>query len=332
MPPSSQRALIHTSDVGRQPLNIRTLVHKRWEENVLLTDIRARNDEHFICTGRMPTAHPFFNDRDRTPRRDILFYTELGRQASLAVSHAFLGVNIDDVFIFEKSEAGVTDAIWRSPADAAPDSVSIEIKIRDAVRRKNNVVSRVIADHFMSVGDEPIFGGTGTWTVQSAALFQRLRKCATAVGAPASPLLPAGHSETRNVADGGAESVVISVPRVVPGTSVVTASLIVDSTHAYFFDHPCDHVPGMLLLEGCAQLALAAFAGTATAPPWRPAITSYSIDFTQFVECGLLTTLTATLNAQTSSVSAGSPLTVDIVISQRDRVAGTARLSVAFPC
>ncbi|TME33294.1 MAG: hypothetical protein E6I75_15685 [Chloroflexi bacterium] len=33
------------------------------------------------------------------------------------------------------------------------------------------------------------------------------------------------------------------------------ADLIVDEAHSYFFDHPLDHVPGILLIEGALQLA-----------------------------------------------------------------------------
>jgi len=33
------------------------------------------------------------------------------------------------------------------------------------------------------------------------------------------------------------------------------ASLYVDQTHSFFYDHPLDHVPGLLLIEGALQLA-----------------------------------------------------------------------------
>lgn len=33
-----------------------------------------------------------------------------------------------------------------------------------------------------------------------------------------------------------------------------SADLVVDETHSYFFDHPLDHVPGLLLIEGLVQL------------------------------------------------------------------------------
>lgn len=33
------------------------------------------------------------------------------------------------------------------------------------------------------------------------------------------------------------------------------ATLLVDQEHSFFFDHPLDHVPGLLLLEGATQIA-----------------------------------------------------------------------------
>src|SRR5206468_12879634 len=74
------------------------------------------------------TAHCFFNDIGRTPHTDILFYTEIGRQASLAVSHAFLDVSTDDVFIFEGSEAAVAPAAWtRSRPSVGEDRKSTRL-------------------------------------------------------------------------------------------------------------------------------------------------------------------------------------------------------------
>ncbi|HCE6901266.1 beta-ketoacyl synthase N-terminal-like domain-containing protein [Pseudomonas aeruginosa] len=45
------------------------------------------------------------------------------------------------------------------------------------------------------------------------------------------------------------------------------ATLLVDETHPYFFDHPLDHVPGILLLEGILQLLEHALPGICT-PEW----------------------------------------------------------------
>jgi len=39
------------------------------------------------------------------------------------------------------------------------------------------------------------------------------------------------------------------------GDGKLSAALLIDEVHPYFFDHPLDHVPGILMLEGLLQLA-----------------------------------------------------------------------------
>jgi hypothetical protein len=323
MPQLSRATLIDTVDLAVEQTVPRSLVHKRRLENVLLTDIRSCGDDRFICAGHLPIAHRFFNEPGRSPRRDILFYTELGRQASLAVSHEFLGVSADDVFIFEQSEAAVANSAWTPSSSAAPEAALVEIRIQEITRRRNNAVNRVVAEHIMTIGGEEVFRGTGAWTVQPAALFQRLRRMSAPRTAPAVPSNVAPFPAPVHV-DGSrasAEHVVITTPEFAANAGGFVATLIVNEAHPYFFDHPCDHVPGMLLLEACAQLALAAARAT-QAGPAPLGIASYAVNFAQFVECGIPTTLSACVNGDR---------TVHISISQQDTVSGTTTLTLAFP-
>jgi hypothetical protein len=311
----------------------RSLVHKRSIENVLLTEIRACGNNRFLCAGRIPTAHRFFNDAGRTPQTDILYYTELGRQASLAISHQFLDVSPEDIFIFEGSEAAVTDAAWRESVLPSLDLVVVEVDIRDTTRRRNNAISRVVAEHRMSIGGERVFHGTGAWTMQPASLYRRLRRTSTERSLAAASAHP--HRGVRPGADGARrtrpDNVVISPPKPIGGRRAFVSSLIVDHRHPYFFDHPCDHVPGMLLLEGCAQLALTAFAEATSIAPGVSGIGAYDVNFVQFVECGVPTTLTARVNADPSCAADVVPSTVQITIAQRGAVAGTATVRIASP-
>jgi 2-oxo-3-(phosphooxy)propyl 3-oxoalkanoate synthase len=169
-----------------------------------------------------------------------------------------------------------------------------------------------VARHRMLIDGELVFHGTGAWTVQPAALFRRLRR-----GAAPSPSVAPGHGARRS-----ASNVVIGMPGRGADRTTFVAPLVVDHAHPYFFDHPCDHVPGMLLLEGCAQLALAAFGRTNSVSARRSAIAAYEVNFAQFVECGLPTTLSAAVNADDD---------VEITITQPDVVCGTTTLRVAFP-
>ncbi|PYS39834.1 MAG: hypothetical protein DMG14_12665, partial [Acidobacteria bacterium] len=90
-------------------------------------------------------------------------------------------------------------------------------------------------------------------------------------------------------------------------------------------------VPGMLLLEGCAQLAMAAFAKTTSVPARKLGIWAYDVNFVQFVERDLPITLTAHLDTAEKNSCSVLPTTVHISISQQNVVSGTATMSVAFP-
>lgn len=46
---------------------------------------------------------------------------------------------------------------------------------------------------------------------------------------------------------------ILSAPQI--GADAAQARLIVDQTHPFFYDHPLDHVPGLLLIEAAMQLA-----------------------------------------------------------------------------
>lgn len=318
MPPLLPDALIDTPLRVEQTVP-RAWVHKRSLDNVLVTEIRACGEDRFICAGRLPTAHRFFNDTGRQPYNDILFYTELGRQASLAVCHAFLNVALDDVFIFEGSHAALTDVVFRTPSPST-DTVAIEIHVEELTRRKNNAVSRVVTEHTMWIGSQPVFNGTGAFTIQPTAVFQRLRK-------KAAPVQPQVRVRAPRLLEDDGSNVTISTPRRNQESNEFTASLIVDQDHPYFFDHPCDHVPGMLLLEACAQLALTAYHESTDIRPLG--ITAYATHFTQFVECDTPVTLTASVSPDSAVV--GLPPTVALVISQQGVVCGTTSILLDRP-
>jgi len=309
----------------------RSLVHKRSLENVFLTEVRPRGENHFVCAGRIPTVHRFFNDTGRTPQKDILFYTELGQQASLAISHTFLGVSKEDIVVFEQSQAWMRDVAWRSGQHSTADSVITEITIHETETRKSKAVSRVVGEQIMSIGGQQVFHGMGAWTIQPAALFRRLRKMSqqNLQASTESPLQDVGFELSR-LMHIVRDSVVIFVPiSNVDRTQFVT-SLIVDDTHRYFFDHPCDHVPGMLLLEGCMQLAQAAVSKRTSVPRHQIAVSAYDVDFRQFVECDAPVKMAAQFPEPPNKSDNRQPTNVEIAFSQKNVLCGTATVTVAF--
>ena len=326
MPTLIEEASIGTSRFSLEQTVPRSLVHKRSIENVLLTDIQRRESDQFVGVGRVPTAHRFFNQAGRKPRKDILFYTELGRQASLAVSHMFMGVGREDVFIFEGSQASMAETVATSDRPWASDSVVTEIRVQETETRKNNAVSRVVAEQIMSVNGEPVFHGIGAWTIQPAALFQRLRRLSKTHTSPADSTSPATGDLSGEWSNADRENAVIFIPKSNPERSEFSTRLIVDESDPYFFDHPCDHVPGMLILEGCSQLAKAAVGVIHDVDPRKLAVVAYEMNFQQFVECDRPIGLTARVERNSNQPA---PIRVQISITQQNVVSGTSTMTVA---
>jgi 3-oxoacyl-(acyl-carrier-protein) synthase len=91
-----------------------------------------------------------------------------------------------------------------------------------------------------------------------------------------------GRDDESAVARRRAENVVIAgVERTEAG---VSCDLVVDQGHPYFFDHPLDHVPGILLLEGIVQLAEHAVGMGATGQEEERDIRRLDLRFRRFCE------------------------------------------------
>ncbi|SFR40185.1 AfsA-related hotdog domain-containing protein [Litoreibacter janthinus] len=97
------------------------------------------------------------------------------------------------------------------------------------------------------------------------------------------------------------------------------ARLIVDKTHPFFFDHPLDHVPGLLLLEGAVQAAQA----RVTAPSFVSAILA---DFKQYTFIDKDILLHTTVAKDSGSVICTTEFEQDSVVRASIRVTLTPTL------
>jgi hypothetical protein len=310
----------------------RHLAHKRSPGNVFLTDLTVYGEDRFLCGARVPRAHRFFNEAGRSPDSDIVFYTELGRQASIAISHCFYDVPYDYVFIFEQSQASLLEAFWTTPDPSSSQCMAIEIKVTEKQRRKDGSVTRIVAEHAIYNEREQVFRGTGAWNVKPPALLDRLRKRSVPVSLfrdglyqQETPVRPT--SVGRELPN----NVVISSPKRAPDGPDFVSLLLVDPTHPFFFDHPCDHVPGMLLLEACAQLSTLTAARVADRSPSELILYAYEIQSSRLVECHLPVKITARPSRMEQDRQGVLWGNVHICVSQQDLLSGKATLCIAFP-
>lgn len=114
--------------------------------------------------------------------------------------------------------------------------------------------------------------------------------------AAVGPIDPArvGRRDIRNVVIGAARLASRSDGgRLIP--------LVVDQRHPSFFDHPYDHVPGPLLLEGCRQAAIVTATEVGALMSPECAVTACAITFSGFAELGPVIGFSAVASANPES-------------------------------
>ncbi|GAA2116430.1 ScbA/BarX family gamma-butyrolactone biosynthesis protein [Kitasatospora saccharophila] len=232
-----------TTDLSR---TIATLVHKRNPSEVLPTRWHEGAPGTHHVTAVLPDDHCIY----RAPHAglDPVLVVEAFRQAVLLLGHAELGAPAADRQTWMDFEAAFDpEGLAIGPG---PTEIDLRMTASDTVRRAGRLASaRVQAD--ITADGRPLATAATSFTSQSPAVYARLRgeyadlERSVARAVPLAPPLSASGAGRQDFRD-----VVLSATN-----SPTCHQLRVDVTHPGLFDHPVDHVPGMLLLEAVRQAA-----------------------------------------------------------------------------
>ncbi|MEV7596080.1 ScbA/BarX family gamma-butyrolactone biosynthesis protein [Kitasatospora sp. NPDC089797] len=316
---------------GRRPSFAHRLpagcVHKTSAAEVLLTDAVRTGDDRFTV------GAAWFRDRflhhggdGRSP--DPLLLAETVRQTLIHLSHRFHGAPQGHPFVLDRLDLELApDAPPLRPG--APAHVTLDVTCARTVTTPRR--AGLALEATASV-DGVLIGRAGIrWEVLHPAFYQVVRHRAArprTAGAPEHPAAPTG--PLRRLAPGevgypGDEHVLLA--RDSSGTRG-GFWLDPDPGHPVLFDHPSDHVPGMILLEAFRQ------AGRAMGAPLHPA--GLSATFTAFAEPDLPVAVTVTPGPEVVGRSDGTARwrparrrTAVVTAAQRGVVLAAARL--AYP-
>jgi hypothetical protein len=241
------------------------LVHRASVAEVMLTDWARVDDHRFTVSAQWPRGHSFFAAVDGC--HDPLIAAETIRQAGALLAHAEFGVPLDHHFLMWDLAVAVRPGNLR--VGSAPASVVLEISCKDVKRRRGELAGLHYDAVIRRDGQVAATGGA-TFTCTSGKVYERLR------GGRANSMqrqLPLT-----------APTAPQSVGRVSPMDVVLSPigepnrwQLRVDTLHPILFDHPVDHVPGMVLLEAARQ-ATAAVLGRSCLP------LAIASEFTKYAE------------------------------------------------
>ncbi|MFJ4620231.1 ScbA/BarX family gamma-butyrolactone biosynthesis protein [Streptomyces sp. NPDC088812] len=222
----------------------RQLVHRAAVAETLLTGWRRTGADRFSVTAQWPRAHGLHVSSDWSAY-DPLLVVETIRQSGTLITHAEYGVPLDHQFVLQEFQVGTVPG--QLAVGALPAEPQVDVVFTDVQYRGRRPASARYTAHVLREGERVATADVAFMCV-GGPVYRRLRggrtpDAVTAVPVPAG--LPAG-----------------VVGRALPSDVVLAATgrpdrwqLRVDTAHPVFFDHPLDHVPGMLLLEGARQAA-----------------------------------------------------------------------------
>nr|WP_042507633.1 ScbA/BarX family gamma-butyrolactone biosynthesis protein [Streptomyces sp. SID5468] len=253
----------------------REYVHRAAINEVFLTGWETDGADGFIVGAQWPRSHALF--APRFGQQDPLLIAETIRQAGSLLAHAEYGVPLGHQFLmwalsFSAEPGGLT-------AEPVPTEPVLRITCAPVVRGGQLAAMRYHATVWR--GDVCVAKGHAAYSCTSPAVYRRLRGGRSfprhlALPAPVDP---------RVVGRTGVQHVVLGVPgprHLPPGTRAFPHArrwlLRTDTAHPTLFDHPVDHVPGMVLLEAARQAA------HAVSHPAPVLITEASAAFTRYAE------------------------------------------------
>ncbi|MFY1681810.1 ScbA/BarX family gamma-butyrolactone biosynthesis protein [Micromonospora sp. WMMD730] len=224
----------------------RQLVHRSAVAEVLLTDWQQTGATTFVLAAQWPRGHSFYGVRDG--QFDPLLAAETIRQAGILLAHVGFEVPQSCFFLMQRLAFGCVPEQLHAADEPFDLVLTVEV---GAVLRRACTIGGMRIDVTLRHGGDLVGEGSGWLRCVSPATYERLRwgGQARAVGPPpvVTPADPAsvGRQHPADVVVG-------------PADPQGTRQLRVPLHHPVLFDHPLDHVPGMLAFEAMRQAALAA--------------------------------------------------------------------------
>ncbi|MDV6286829.1 ScbA/BarX family gamma-butyrolactone biosynthesis protein [Rhodococcus jostii] len=226
----------------------RRYVHRQSIAEVFLTDCAELPEPNrFAVAAQWPRRHSFYRAKDG--RFDPMLLGETLRQAAIYLAHTRYRVPLNRRFVMQDTHVRAQlDAmgVGVSAADVTADTTLSGLVFRGAVLSSFRIELR-----FRLAGRE-IGSASGVAVVLPPSAYTRARWGTSGPRTPgpvrcgtATPPALVGQVDERDV--------VLGLPTVRGEWEVR-----VDVTHPVLFDHPLDHLPGMLLLEALRQGAFAA--------------------------------------------------------------------------
>lgn len=218
-------------------------VHRAAVAEVMLTNWWRQDETHFRVSAQWSRSHSFFTLIDGESY-DPLMAAETIRQLGTLLAHAEFGLPLGHQFLVHDLAVAVRPEYLSGAGK--PASLEIDV-VATMVRQHRGVLAGMRLEVVIRRDDNIVATGGGSYTCLNPAVYGRLRGGRTLSSEGGQPPLIAP-AAPQSVGRMSPMDVVLS-----PTTEANRWQLRVDTRHPVLFDHPLDHVPGMVLLEAARQ-------------------------------------------------------------------------------
>ncbi|MET8977504.1 ScbA/BarX family gamma-butyrolactone biosynthesis protein [Streptomyces sp. NPDC004539] len=235
-----------SAHIGSPTADLHQLARKERTDEVFVRQWQKICPHIHTVTLAWPRSHAFYTLGSGVTSPMLL--AETVRQALAVLSHEAQGVPLNHRLGWEHAHYTFTEAALR------PRSEPMDVRLRvthERITRRKLGSARLIARIEAACADGPLGTAVIQYITHPPAIYDRLRgtyadarRAFAAAPPPPAPVAPPLVDRT------APEDVVIA-----PGTAPHRFRLRVDTSHPVLFDHPHDHIPGMVLLEAVVQAA-----------------------------------------------------------------------------
>jgi hypothetical protein len=237
-----------------------SMVHKRMLDQVFITDwMRGPGDDLATVAAQLPLAHALFGDT-AAPYHDLVLMAETIRQAGLVVAAEILELPEDRrQFILREMRVELAPLeANRKGRDTCEMLITTDNQSTVKLGRGGKLAGGLMRVRCSIAGQDSGFCEVvGAWV--SDEMYESLRRGKVDADSAAGVPSPIPYAEVeRATGKVNPRNCVITPVQAGAEPRTWQGSVIIDRDDPTFFDHPLDHVPGLLLIEAMKQAAVAA--------------------------------------------------------------------------
>ncbi|ENM5796776.1 hypothetical protein NTH31_000707 [Vibrio mimicus] len=231
------------------------LVHRAAVSEVFLTDANRIGEDRFYTGAHLPRTHSYYNDDPSKTHHENIVLLEVCRQSSIIVSHNYYDAPLDAKFIFNEAKFHIenNEALL---VKSTPSYVLTEVEVISKEER-NGKINGLTFEMRIYVDGKLAATKLMDITWLNKVIWNKVRSKALKFAEAFSDITFTRkdnlHALTHVIGRTNVENVVLHSVEIRNGKYV--SGIRVNKSHPAMFDHPLDHVPGMLLIEAFRQMA-----------------------------------------------------------------------------